>query len=66
MSIYYAHDEEGVGSGSISYQEHKYQDQLFPQNWIEKSTSKMFPWGNGVLTEQQILDEILERKKCHK
>lgn len=66
ISIYYSHMEEGVGYGSISYNEHSYKDQPFPQNWVEKSAGKMFPWGNSALTEQQILDEILERKKCHK
>lgn len=66
VSIYYTHMEEGVGYGSISYNEHNYQDQPFPQNWIEKSSGKMFPWGNGALTEQQILDEILGRDECHK
>jgi|SRR3989344_7001450 len=66
VSMYYTHMEDGVGYGSISYNEHNYQDQPFPQNWVEKSTGKMFPWGNSVLTEQQILDKILERNKCHK
>ncbi len=66
VSIYYSHMDDGVGYGSISYQEHNYQDQPFPQNWVEKSMGKMFPWGNGYRTEQQILDDIFERKKCHK
>ncbi len=66
ISIYYTHMEEGIGYGSISYQEHDYRKQPFPQNWIEKSKGKLFPWGNGALTEQQILDDVLEMKKCRK
>ena len=66
VSIYYAHMDDGVGYGSISYNEHNYKDQPLPKNWIEKSKGRMFPWGNGALTEQQILDDIFERKNCHK
>ena len=65
VNICYTHMDEGVGYGSISYQEHSYQDQHFPQNWIERSIGKRFLWGNATITEQQLLDEILERKKCH-
>ncbi len=64
ISIYYTHMDEGVGYGSISYQEHNYRERPFPQNWVEKSKGGLFPWGNGALTERQILYDVLERKKC--
>lgn len=62
VSIYYTHEE--IGHGSITYQEHDYQEQPFPKHVIERSRGRKYAWRNEILTEEEILDIILERKRC--
>lgn len=67
IEITYRHHESPIeesGSGSISYKEHYYHRESFPQDWVDRSKNNKFTWGYSTYTGEYILDEILERKKC--
>lgn len=65
--ITYSHHESPIsanGSGKISYDEHYYHREKFPQDWVDRTKNDKFTWGYNMLTGEYILTEILERKKC--
>ena len=67
VEITYRHHESPIsesGSGSISYVEHYYHREPFPEDHIKRSIKYKFTWGYGIYTGEYILAEILERKKC--
>lgn len=67
IEITYRHHESPIsesGSGSISYKDHYYHREPFPEDHIKRSIKDKFTWGYGMYTGEYILSEILERKKC--
>lgn len=67
IEITYRHHESPIaenGSGSISYKDHYYHRESFPQDWVDRTKKDNFTWGYSTYTGEYILDEILERKRC--
>lgn len=67
VEITYRHHESPIeesGSGSISYKEHYYHRESFPEDSVKQSKNVNFIWGYSSYTGEYILAEILERKKC--
>lgn len=67
IDIYYDHHEaERIpgGYGKISYIEHYYHREPFPEDNIKRYIEIKFTWGYSSYTGEYILNEILERKKC--
>ncbi len=67
VDIHYHHNESATikgGYGNISYIDHYYHLEPFPEDRIKKSKDDIFTWGYSYLKGDYILNEILERKKC--
>ena len=67
VEITYRHHESPIeesGSGSISYKDHYYHRESFPQDSVGRAKDVKFIWGYSSYTGEYILAEILERKKC--